>query len=335
MSMAEHIGEQPASIRGGKAPLKLGNALAALLVVVLLACTSAATPTPIPTPMPTATPEPATGVSIGVLDGYGRNIQFKTAPKRIVSYSSALTETIFALGLGDRLVGRDAFSDYPPQAQQLPEVGDAFGVNLERIVELEPDLALFDFEHFVPQVEALDIKVLYLDLPEDLEGVFSQILLFGRIMDAEKEAVKLVDGMRARLEALGEKVKGLDQGPRIYYELDPLLFTVGPDTFIGSLFEMLKTANIAAGAQNPFPQLGPEVVIEEDPQIILLGDSLQFGNGEETLDTLKARVGWSDISAVRGGRVHPVDADLISRPGPRVIEGLESLAKVIYPGLFQ
>ncbi len=331
MTMSEHTGEQLVSSRSGSTPLKLVITLAALLVVVALACTSAVTPTP----TPTATPEPATGVSIGVLDSYGRNIEFKTAPKRIVSYSSALTETLFALGQGERMVGRDAFSDYSPQARQLPEVGDAFGVNLERIVELEPDLAFFDFEFFVPQVEALDIKVLYLDPPEDLEGVFSRILLFGRIMDAEEEAVKLIDGMREELEALGEKLKGLDQGPRIYYELDPLLFTVGPGTFIGSLFETLKTANIAAGAQNPFPQLGPEVVIEEDPQIILLGDSLQFGNGEETLETVKARVGWSDIAAVREGRVHPVDADLISRPGPRVIEGLESLAKVIYPELFQ
>ena len=331
MSMAERIREHLASSRSGKIPLKLGMALAALTVAVALACTSAATPTP----TPTATPEAATGVSIVVLDSYGRNIEFKTPPKRIVSYSSALTETIFALGLGDRLVGRDAFSDYPPQALQLPEVGDAFGVNLERIVELEPDLAFFDFEFFVPQVEALDIKVLYLDPPEDLEGVFSRILLFGRVMDAEKEAVKLIDGMREELEALEERLEGLDQGPRIYYELDPLLFTVGPGSYIGSLFETLKTVNIAAGARSLYPQLGPEVVIEEDPQIILLGDSLQFGNGEETLDTVKARVGWSDISAVREGRVHPVDADLISRPGPRVIEGLESLAKVIYPELFQ
>ena len=299
--------------------------------MVALACTSAVTPTP----TPTATPEPATGVSIGVLDSYGRNIEFKTAPKRIVSYSSALTETLFALGQGRAHGGPGRLLRLFAQARQLPEVGDAFGVNLERIVELEPDLAFFDFEFFVPQVEALDIKVLYLDPPEDLEGVFSRILLFGRIMDAEEEAVKLIDGMREELEALGEKLKGLDQGPRIYYELDPLLFTVGPGTFIGSLFETLKTANIAAGAQNPFPQLGPEVVIEEDPQIILLGDSLQFGNGEETLETVKARVGWSDIAAVREGRVHPVDADLISRPGPRVIEGLESLAKVIYPELFQ
>ena len=134
--------------------------------------------------------------------------------------------------------------------------------------------------------------------------------------------------MQARIETVRRQLSDVEQGPRVFFELDPLLYTVGPDSFIGSLLTTLKAQNIAEDAGGPFPQISVETVVERDPQVILFTDS-----ATESPETIAGRAGWDTITAVQEGRVFPVQSDLVSRPGPRIVEGLESLAMLLYPDL--
>ena len=311
------------------------KALVSLLLtlgIIALGCGESPTATPVPTsappplPTPPATPIPYQPVT--VTGSNGVEVVFSERPRRIVSYSPAFTEVLFAVDLGDTLVGRDKYSDFPPQAAGVPSIGDAFNVNLEALAELEPDLVYISFETPVSAIQNLGIKVLYLNPPDSLNGVLDQIRLFGRILDATAGAEALAASMQARIETVRRQLSGVEQGPRVFFELDPLLYTVGPDSFIGSLLTTLKAQNIAEDAGGPFPQISVETVVERDPQVILFTDT-----ATESPETIASRAGWDTITAVQENRVFPVQSDLVSRPGPRIVEGLESLAMLLYPDL--
>ncbi len=183
-------------------------------------------------------------------------------------------------------------------------------------------------------VEQLDITVLYLFTASDLQGVLDNIILIGQIADREEEAQALVADMEARINAVVDKLAAVEAGPRLFYELDPGLFTVGPDTFIGNILEILKVQNVAEGAGSPYPQLSAEVIVERDPEVIILGDSKEYLATGITVAEVEARPGWSGITAVVEGQVYSFNDSLVSRPGPRIVDGIEQLAKLLYPELF-
>lgn len=284
------------------------------------------------TPVPTVTPN--TYSTITVTDSRGRDVVFDRAPQRIVSLSPAHTEILYALGLGDRIVGTDSYSDFPPAASEKPRVGDAFTLNREALAALEPDLVYTTWEGPVADVERLGIKVLYLFPADNLQGVLDNIALLGRVTDRETQANALVEDMESRINAVVGKLAGIENGPRLYYELDPALYTVGPGSFIGNIIDMVKVQNVAAGAGSPYPQLSAEVIVEKDPQVILLGDSKEYLPTGITVDDVEARPGWNSITAVRQGQVYSFNDSLLSRPGPRIADGIEALAKLLYPELF-
>lgn len=306
-----------------------------LVVGLALAC-GGGEPTPSVTPtsitVPTAIQDPY--VTITVTDSRGMDVVFDEAPQRIVSLSPAHTEILYALGLGDRVVGTDSFSDFPPDAGKKPTVGDAFTLNLEALFELEPDLVYTTWEAHVADVERLGIRVLYLFTATDLQAVLDNIVLMGRITDREEEARAVLADMEARINAVVDRLAAVEKGPRLFYELDPGLFTLGPDTFIGNILEILKVQNVAEGANSPFPQLSAEVIVEKDPEVIILGDSKEYLSSGITVAEVEARPGWSGITAVVEGQVYSFDDSLISRPGPRIVDGIEQLAELLYPELF-
>jgi iron complex transport system substrate-binding protein len=308
------------------------NMLILVSTLVLLLAVACGGGEPTSTLGPTATPDVYS--TITVTDSRGVDVVFNQVPQRIVSLSPAHTEILYALGLGDRVVGTDSYSDYPLEAKEKPRVGDAFTLNLEALAALEPDLVYTTFEGPVADVERLDIKVLYLFAASNLQAVLDNIELLGRITDREAQAVALVAEMEARINAVVDKLAAVDQGPRLFYELDPLLFTVGPDTFIGNMLEILKVQNVAEGADSPYPQLNAEVIVEKDPEVIVLGDSKEYLATGITVADVRARPGWSGITAVVGGQVYSFDDSLVSRPGPRIVDGIEQLADLLYPGLF-
>jgi iron complex transport system substrate-binding protein len=182
----------------------------------------------------------------------------------------------------------------------------------------------------VTKLRALHLKVLVTD-PTDLKGILHDIILVGEAAGVPGTATKEVAGLQRRIDAVTRVVAPLNSRPTVFYELDKTLYTVGHGSFMDALITMAGGANIAGGVSNPYPQLSAEKVIAADPQVILLGDAA-YGI---TPAMVAARPGWSAISAVKDHHVYPFNDDLASRPGPRIVDGLEQLARLLHPGAFR
>jgi iron complex transport system substrate-binding protein len=296
-------------------------ALAMLIAffVSLLACA------PAPTPAPAAQT---------LTDDAGRVVALKSAPQRIISLAPSNTEVLYALGLGARVVGVTEYCNYPPEAKEKPKVGGFAKIDLEKVVGLNPDLVLATNIHaktVVPELEKRGIPVVVVE-PKNVADVFAKITFVGKLTGATDAAAKLTAQMKTRMDAVTAQVAQAKTKPRVFYEIDKSLYTPGPGSYIDDLLTQAGGVNIAADAKNSYAQLSPEVIIAQDPEVILLGDML-FG---ETPASVSARPGWTTISAVKNGRVVPVlNEDVIARPGPRVVEGLELIARALYPELWK
>ena len=301
--------------------------LAALLAVTVLACGEDEEEEGVGV---TATPEatPSGGFPITITDDDGDEITLAEAPGRIVALAPSYVEVLFAIGGGDLVVAADENTDYPPEAADLPKLS-GFDPSVEAIVSEEPDVVLISYDPrgLKDALRSNGVAVLLLASPEDLEGVYTQINILGRVSGHAAEAQKLVSGMREDVAVI---VAGIPEGsaaPRVYHEVDNTLYSVGPGSFLHDLYATLRADNIAQATGEAFPQLGNEAVIAADPEVIILADEA-FG---ESADTVAARPGWDQISAVISGRVYGVDPDIMSRPGPRLVAALDLLAGYLYP----
>ena len=265
-----------------------------------------------------------------VTNSNGQTISIEKPPTRIISLSPAHTEIFYAIGSEDRLVGRDRFSDFPPETSEKPVVGDAFSLNLEAIAALEPDLVYTTFKGPVDSIEGLGIDVLYLEPALTVDGVLDNIRFIGNLTLRKNEAQAMADNIAERISAVVNMIPEKEHYPRVFYEIDPGLFTVGPNSFIGNILDMLSVNNVALDTRNPYPQLSLEAIVEADPEIILLGDSKEFLLNGITTEQVRARPGWGNITAVRNWEIHPFDDSLLSRPGPRLADGVEQLAELLY-----
>jgi iron complex transport system substrate-binding protein len=316
--------------------------------VTLVACGPAATPEPAalangtpvpPTPAPIPPTTKPTGFPMILTDDLGREVTISALPQRIVSLVPSNTEILFAVGAGKQVVGVTEYCDYPPEAQTREKIGgfSAKTISVEKIVALEPDLVFSAGEIQQSVIEALEqaeIPVFALD-SEGLEGVYNDIQTVGRLTGHEGEAAKVVAEMQARVAAVTEKSQRIpeDKRPAVFYEVwhEPLM-TAGPTTFIGELIELAGGKNIFADVSEEYPQVSAETVVQRDPDVILGPDS----HGEElTVEKIKARPGWEDISAVQKGRIYLVNGDIVSRSGPRLADALEIIARTLHPDLFQ
>lgn len=269
-----------------------------------------------------------------VVDDLGRSVTFSHTPRRIISLAPSLTETLFAIGLGDRLVGVTQYCDYPPEAQAKPKVGYTHP-NLEAIVALQPDLIVAPREllraDILGKFEQLQIPTYIVDA-QTLDSILARIQTLGRMLGASPAADELTDRMRRRIADIKARTTAFPR-PRILYALnsDPLI-TVGPGSFIHQMIELAGGANIAARASVPYPRLSMEVVIKEDPELILFPAGRVEGitGGEE-----RRWHRWSTLSAVKHNRLHLVANDLLNRPGPRIVDGLEALARIFHPEAFE
>lgn len=268
---------------------------------------------------------------ITITQSDGQQLTLEQAPQRIVSLSTHATEILCAIGAGDRLAAVERYANCPLGSKEKPEL-DAYEPNLEAIAGYQPDLVYVfsDTDGIVEALRRTGIPVLYLELPSSLEGVLDKILLFGRITGRETEAQALVESMRDRMDRVKEKVADIEEGPRIFHELDPTYFTAAPNSFVGDFYNLLKAKNIAEGATDEYPQLSAEVIVQRDPEVIVLADEA----GGVTADSVKQRPGWNQITAVKNNRICVIVPELVSVPGPRVAEGLEALARCLYPERF-
>ena len=315
-------------IRGGALALAL-----ALLLALAAGCgddgdDGGATPTSTPTAAATA----AVQYPLTLADGLGRSVTLEAAPRRIASLSPAATEILFAVGAADQVAAVDKFSDYPPEAKTRQQL-DAFQPSVEAIAGAQPDLVLvfYDPGNLVDGLARAGLTVFFLETPTSVEGVLEQIRLLGEATAHPQEAEQLVGAMQRRIDVIQQQLSDVEQGPRVFHEVDNQLYTVAPSSFVGSLYTILKVQNIAAGTDQAFPQLSQEAIIEKDPEVIILGDAA----GGESAETVKARPGWGSISAVKNDRIYVIDPDIVSRPGPRLVDALETLAPVLYPERFE
>lgn len=268
-----------------------------------------------------------------ITDSSGTKVEFTSAPRRIISLSAGTTETLYAIGAESQIVATDKFSDFPAANASKPKV-EYSNPSVESAIAHNPDLVIMVTRQKaqVEQFRAQGLRVLYMEEPTSVDGVLNSILTYGRLTGHDAQAAALTGKMRERITAITSKLTGIQQGPRVFYEVTEQLHTVAPDTFIGSLLTLAKAQNVAQGAKTAFPQLTVEAVIAGNPEVIFLADS--GTSGGVTPEKVSARPGWADVAAVKTKRIYPIDANTSARPGPRVVEGLEAMAKALYPERF-
>ena len=272
------------------------------------------------------------------IDDTGREVSIDKVPQRIVSHVPSITETLFALGLGDRVVGVSDYCDYPEEAKLKPSVGAYYNPNIETIVAQAPDLVLTDgeglTEDIIPQLENLGITCVVIN-PKSIDGILKDIELLGKITGMEKEARVLVSEMSSRFAQVASQAQGAPK-VRVFYVFDATdlnnPWTAGPGSFVDALITMAGGENIAAQAQGAWVQLSIEQLVSSDPEVILIDASM--GTAVVLKEELMAHPAWQGITAVKQDRIYTIDGDLVNRSGPRIIQGLEEIAKAIHPELF-
>ena len=267
------------------------------------------------------------------VDALGRKLFLAKAPSRVVSMAPNVTEMLFALGLEEKVVAVTPFCDYPPEAQSKTRLGGTIP-SVEQILALKPDLVLVPQDIIQPSLlQSLDrVKVpTFVLQAAQLEDVLAQIQTVARIFDRSKAGDKLAATIRQRIAVVKDRTQSLAH-PRVLYVLntDPLQ-TVGPGSFIHQLIEAAGGANIAAGTSTAYPRLALEEVLARDPELIVFPVGTAEGIPEEDQQQWRR---WSSLSAVKHNRLVLVPSVLVDRPGPRIVEGLELLAKAIHPEAF-
>lgn len=242
------------------------------------------------------------------------------------------------MGAGPQVVGRDDHSNFPPGVKAVRSIGSTSGkLNREGILALEPDLVLAAEIHSAEQIktlENLDLSVFLLSNPKTFPELFRNVQLVGQLSDHEVEASRLAASLEIRVNTVAEKLRGLPHRPIVFYELDATdvrhPWTVGPGSFMHTLISLAGGENFGASMTQDYPRVSAETVLRRDPDVIVLGDSI-FG---VTVESVRQRAGWEALSAVKAARVYTFDDDLASRPGPRLVEGLETLARLLHPDRF-
>jgi iron complex transport system substrate-binding protein len=269
---------------------------------------------------------------IQIIDDFDRNVTLDKYPQRIVSTAPSNTEILFALGLGERVIGVTEYCDYPEEAKEKEKIGGFSTVDIEMTAALNPDLILASEKTGIENIEKLEelgMTVVVLQ-PENVDGVLHDIRLVGKITGEEARAEELAGDMENRIKNVQENTKGLEK-PEVFYVVwhDPMM-SAGSGTFISDLIDMAGGTNIAHDMEG-YKAMSLEVVVERDPDIIIT----PTGMGEQPIyDFVVAEERLFDVSAVKNGRVHTIDQNIVNRAGPRIVDGLEEIAKYIHPEVY-
>lgn len=274
----------------------------------------------------------ATAYPYTVKDSNGNEVTIEKEPKRIVSVAPNVTELIFSLGKGDELVGRTDYCDYPEAAKKVQSIGSLTDPNVEKIIELKPDVVIASThfkEDVAKKLQGLGIKVVILYDSKDLNGAYNSINTLGKIVNAGSKANDLVSSIKNKISVVQEKVKG-QKSPKVYYVVGfgkDGDFTATGDTFISQMINLAGGDNIAKDATDWKYSL--EKIIENDPEYIVVSKNYDMKKLFETT------AGYKDLSAVKNNKVIEIDDNLLNRQGPRLGEGVEALAKIFYPDTFK
>lgn len=324
--------------------------LLALLAFLFAACGGGATPRPTTpadatgslvapetaTPEPSPSPSPAAAFPATLVDDEGTTVEIPAEPQEIVSLTPAETEILFAIGVGERVVGKvEDFANFPPEAKDVPNVGafgaSGFAVDFEKIVDLETDLVIAGGNGGTPQdaidkLRSLGIPVLVL-YAADVKGVLKDIELTGEAVGRPAEAAALAASMQAGYDQVAAATAGAAT-PRVFYETgdQPAIYGIADDSVYAQMIELAGGKPITTGSATNW-EMSVEKLVAADPELIILGDSA-YG---VTAEAVAKRPGWAGLTAVKTKAIKPIDDIVVTRPGPRLVEGLRLLVAAIHP----
>ena len=262
-------------------------------------------------------------------DEIGRQITVKSNPQRIISLAPSITEILFALKLGDRVIGVTSYCDFPDEAKAKEKVGDTIKPNLERLIVLKPDLVLIStasqLEKITRQLDQLGIPV-FVTSPQSVAGVLTSLRKIGELTGAEQQAEALAAEMQTRITAV-QRQATTNSAPRVLYilQLSPLI-TAGKNTFINDLINQAGGRSISGEETTDYPQFSREAVIARAPEVIIIPAS----HGAELVNIEAVKQAFAATPAIKNNRIVRINPDLVSRPGPRIVEGLEALRAGIH-----
>jgi iron complex transport system substrate-binding protein len=267
------------------------------------------------------------------VDQLGRQVNVPASPQRLVTMAASLTEMVFAVGLGSRVVGVEQFSDYPPAARALPKVGSYKMPDVERIVALQPDLCLAIKDgnppHVLERLRGLGIAVYVVD-PRNLPGVIATVEEIGNLLGADDKARELAAALNHRYQRIKDLAAQVARRPRVFFQIGiaPIV-SAGSHTFLDELITTTGGVNLAAG-KVPYPRFSQEQILALQPEVIII-TSMDRGGAFEQVKAGWER--WETLPAARNHRIFLVDSDLVDRPAPRLLDGLEMLFRLIHPEL--
>jgi len=269
-----------------------------------------------------------------VTDPTGRTLDVPDTPCRVVALAPSITEIVFALERQDVLKGVTQYSDYPADALKLPRVGSYVHLDLERIVALSPDLCIAikdgNPKQVADRLTELGIPV-YAVNPFDLNTVIQTVEEMGALLNATKKAGQLADNMRARIRRIDRLVASTPQRPAVFFQIgiSPIV-SAGTDTFINELITRAGGKNLAAG-KTAYPRFSEEELVGLAPDVVIITSMTRGGEFDKAMAQWRR---WDTLPAIKNNRIHLIDSDLVDRPTPRIVEGLETLARLIHPELF-
>lgn len=310
----------------------LKNLTTLLITIVMMATFTACSSNNTDSSSGTKNETVQTGYPYTFTDSMGNEVVIESEPKKIISVAPSITELVYALGKGDNLVGRTDYCDYPEEAKAVESIGSLMDPNIEKIVELKPDIVIAS-THFKDDVakklKDLGIKIVVINDSKNIDGAYESINKVGVILNTKDKAEELVNSNKKKIEEVNKKVKD-EEAPKAYYVVgfgkngD---FTATGDTFIAEMLGLAGGKNIAQDATGWAYSL--EKIIENDPEYIII--SKNFGMKDELIST----EGYKELSAVKNNKVFEIDDNLVNRQGPRISEGVEALAKILHPNLFE
>ncbi len=276
-------------------------------------------------PAPTSTPVPPTPIPLFPYTATGTDgaeVVFESAPERIVAFDGAAVEMLFAIGEGHRVIATHSYVTYPPETESITKVGDAFNMDIEAVVGLDPDLVFVFFPRFSEDLARTGLEVLYIETVSDDFGKIPQYInMWGGITGNPEAAEQVSSAFEARVETIRAALEGVESGPSVYQHGSGW-WTPGNNTLMQAVFELLKLDNIADF--DGYQQISPEVVVAMDPDLII-GDP----------DGVSGEPALAELGAVKEGRIINLTSGTLAVAGPRFVEGVEELARLVYPEIFE
>ncbi|MGE8202938.1 ABC transporter substrate-binding protein [Heyndrickxia sp. NPDC080065] len=277
---------------------------------------------------------------VTITDGVGNKVTINKKPQRIVSLLPSNTETAFALGLDKEIVGVSDFDNYPEQVKDREKIGGQ-EFNIEKIISLKPDIVLatasnaHNSKDGLKQLENANIKVIVVNDASSFDDVYKSIELIGEATGTKEKAQEIVDGMKSKVADIKAKAEGIskENQQKVWIEVSapPTIYTTGKGTFMGEMLDTLGAKNIA-GDKEGWIQFSEEAVVKANPDVMIL----TYGYyDKDAVNNVYKRKSWKEVAAIKNKRVYNVDSDKVSRSGPRLAEGLEEMAKAIYPDTFK